>query len=261
MQYSIFFFIIGSVVGSFLNVCIHRLPRGESIVWPASHCPACGRALSPLDLVPLLSYLLLRGRCRYCGGPISVRYPLVELLTGSFFAWSFLRFGWSVELGLALALVSLLLAAFFIDLEQMVVPDVVSGGGIVLGLAYNAYLSWRIGSPGPFYLALLALLAGYALLGLIGLLGKALFKKEAMGEGDLLLGALLGSTLGLSGVLLAVFLSYLFAGAISLALMVSGRLKLGDYLPFGPALAAGGLLTLFFGARILAWYSGLFRLY
>ncbi|MBU0671435.1 MAG: prepilin peptidase [Candidatus Margulisbacteria bacterium] len=262
MLYLFLLFVIGTIVGSFLNVCIHRLPRGESIIFPASHCPLCHQRLKAFDLVPILTYLFLRGQCRYCKAPISSRYPLVEFMTGAFFVVAAIKFPLlSLSFWFAAVFSALLIIVFFVDLEQMVVPDVVSVGGISLGLLYNlarALAFPQAGEANPFWSALAGVILGFLLFFLIGALGKFLFKKEAIGEGDLFLAAMLGACLGWQQLLLAVFLAYLLAGVVSLVLLAAGKLKMGDYVPFGPALVSGGLVALFFGQQILNWYLNLF---
>ncbi len=252
MLHLVLIFILGTIVGSFLNVCIHRLPRGGSLVFPASHCPSCQHKLSVLDLIPVFSYFLLRGKCRYCKAPISFRYLIVEFLAGSIFVGIALNFPLSYRLFPFHAIfVGLMIVAFFIDLEHQVIPDAVSFAGIGLGLIYNAFVVKNL-LP-----ALLGMFLGYLILFLIGFVGKLIFKKEAMGEGDLFLGALLGAYLGWQNLLLALFLAYLLAAVVSLFLLALGKVKMGEHIPFGPALAAGGVLTLFFGRAILSWYLGL----
>lgn len=264
MLYLIFLFILGTVVGSFLNVCIHRLPRGQSIIFPPSHCPNCGKTLGALDLVPLLGYFLLKGKCRYCGELISFRYPLVELITGILFvgiALSFPVAASPLEFAFYILFSCLMIVVFFTDLEHQVVPDSISVSGIFLGLLFN-YVKGMFFYEGtglnPFLSALFGMLLGYLLFYLIGRTGKAFFKKEVMGEGDLYLTAFLGAYLGWQGVLLAVFLAYLLAGAVALVLLVLKKIKMGEYVPFGPALVMGGFLTLFFGKQFVSWYLGLF---
>ena len=255
----IFSFIVGLVVGSFLNVCIHRLPRSESIVFPASHCPECGHALSPLDLIPIFSFLMLGGRCRYCRSPIVWRYPVVELVTGILFALAAWQFSASpLDWLFAWIFLSILIAMFFIDLENLVVPDVLSFGGIALGVIYNGIktiVAWPV--VDPFVSSLLGLALGFGLLWLIGWLGKMVFKKEAVGEGDWYLAGLLGASLGWQLCLEAIFLSYLLAAGVIFLLLALRRLKMGDYVPFGPALAAGGIIAFFWGNTLLSWYLGL----
>lgn len=243
-------FILGAVIGSFLNVCIYRLPRGESIVLPASHCPACGRGLAPLDLIPLASWLALRGKCRYCGAPIAWRYPLVELLSALALPLIWVWAGGVVPPFIFYSFFILaLIVIFFIDFEHQVIPDVVTWPALGIGLAYQYWL----GRP-ALLSSLSGALVGFLLLYLIGWLGRLLFKQEAMGEGDYFLAALLGAWLGWEKLLLAVFLAYLLSAVVILPLLFWRRLKLGQRVPFGPALAAAGAVALFFGDKILAWY-------
>jgi len=247
-----FWLIIGAVIGSFLNVCIHRLPREESIVFPPSHCPACGQKLVPLDLVPVISYLFLRGRCRYCGAPITWRYPLVEGLTalGFALAWS-ASAGDPINFFARAAFVSALIVIFFIDLEHLVIPDAVSLIGLIAGLLYNSF-------EGHFFPALAGVLLGYALLYAISFLGKLFYRKEIMGEGDLLLAAFMGAYVGWVGILLAIGLAYLLAALVIIGLLALRKVKMDNYIPFGPALAAGGFIALFWGNPLIAWYLGSF---
>ncbi len=253
-----FWFVFGTIVGSFLNVCIYRLPRGESIVFPPSHCPNCKTRLTAIDLIPIVGFLLLRGRCRSCRQPISLRYPLVELLGGLFFSVSWLTAsGDPVAFFFLAAFLSLLLVIFFTDLEKQVIPDAVSLPGIALGLVYNLTRGLlHPGSPGlnRFLSALLGMALGFGLLYLIARAGRWWFKKETMGEGDWYLGALLGAYLGGSGVLLAIFIAYLSAGLAAGILLAARKARLGQYIPFGPALVFGAVVTVFWGERILAWY-------
>jgi len=263
MLYLVFIFILGTVVGSFLNVCIHRLPRGESVIYPASHCPQCGQRLRGLELVPVIGYFLLGGKCRYCRKPISFRYPLVEFITGALLVGVALGFSPSsfpLEFFFYMIFSVFMIIVFFTDLEQQVIPDSINITGIILGLGFNFIkgMFFQKGAINVFLSSLFGMLIGYVLLYLIAKFGKLWFKKEVMGEGDLYLAAFLGAYLGWQGVLLSIFLAYLLAGAISLVLLVLGKIKMGGYLPFGPALVAGGIITLFFGQQIITWYLKLF---
>jgi leader peptidase (prepilin peptidase)/N-methyltransferase len=264
MLHLVFLFIVGAVVGSFLNVCIHRLPRGESIVFPASHCPQCGNRLRPLDLIPILGYFFLSGKCRYCKASISFRYPLVEFMTAVIFVGAALSFPPAelpLDFAFSIAFVSLMVVVFFTDLEQQLIPDSISVSGIFLGLAYNGLrgLLYPQGERWlPLVSAIYGMLLGYVIFFLISRLGKMAFKKEVMGDGDLFLAALLGAYLGWRGLLLSVFLAYLLAGMVLLVLMLLRKVKTGQYVPFGPALAGGGVITLFFEQQIMNWYLNLF---
>jgi leader peptidase (prepilin peptidase)/N-methyltransferase len=194
-----------------------------------------------------------------------MRYPLVEFMSGTLFVGvgkSFPAAALPLDFIFNLLFVSLMLLVFFTDLEQQVIPDAASVSGIFLGLFHNYFKSISYQSQGPmtpFLSAVYGMLLGYLLLLLIARLGERMFKKEVMGEGDLYLAALLGAYLGWEGALLSVFLAYLLAGAAVLVFMLFKRVKMGDYVPFGPALAAGGVLSLFFGPQILALYLGVFK--
>lgn len=247
-----FWFVFGAALGSFLNVCIYRLPRGESIVFPPSHCPQCGNRLFAMDLIPLLSYFLLKGKCRYCQAQISPRYPLVELLAGSSFSltWLFTQgdiFGFVFYV----LFVLMSIVIFFIDLEHQVIPDPLLIIGGVAGIIFNLF-------RGNLFSALIGMVLGYGLLWGVGKVGKWWFKKDAMGEGDFFLAAVLGAYLGWEGMLLALFIAYVAAAVVAIAFLFSGKVKFGQYIPFGPALVFGGITTLYFGAALIDWYLSLF---
>lgn len=264
MLYLVFTFILGTVVGSFLNVCIHRLPRGESIIHPVSHCPHCGHKLGALELIPVIGYFMVGGKCKQCKKPISFRYPLVEFLTGALMVAITLRFpplSFPLEFFFYLIFSALMLIVFFIDFEQHVIPDSVSLSGIFLGLIFNFTrgMFWvEKKSFNPFLSSVFGMLLGYAFFYVIAKLGRLCFKKEVLGEGDLFLAALLGAYLGWRGVLLSIFLAYLLAGGTALVLLLLRKIKMGEYVPFGPALVAGGFLTLFFEKQIVDLYLRIF---
>lgn len=262
---AIFFLILGSIIGSFLNVCISRLPRDESIIFPPSHCPHCGKKLAVFDLIPLISYLCLGGKCRFCKKKIAGRYFLVELISGLFLVWlnSVIPL-WFQPANFVFTAVFfyLLLVIFFVDAENQVIPDALNVGLVFLGLIYKladgTILSPAGVSLDPLLSAVMGMLLGFVMLWLIGFWGKIWFKKQAMGEGDMFLAAALGACLGWKGGLLAIFLAYLLAAIAAIYLLVAGKAKIGQYIPFGPALAGGGILALFFGQKIIHWYGQLF---
>lgn len=247
-------FIFGSVVGSFLNVCIYRLPKQESIVFPGSHCPACRMAIRPWDNIPLLSFILLRGRCRDCGHPISWRYPLVEALTAILFATTVSRYGVTPRSVTLLIFLSALVMIAFIDLDHQIIPNIITLPGIPLGLLAGLAL----GEP-PLLDRVIGTLAGAGFLYLVLFYGSAVYGQEAMGEGDLNLIALVGAFLGWKGVLITIFLGCLSGSVVGIALIVLHRLRRREHMPFGPFLAFGATLALFWGNRLIDLYSRFLR--
>ncbi len=240
----------GAVIGSFLNVCIHRLPRGSSIVWPASACPHCGRALAWYENVPLVSYAALGGRCRTCRGPISIRYPIVELLTALLFvaAWRF--YGPGPLLASRLVFGCALVVLFAVDLEHHLLPNVITLPGIVAGFAF----SW-IGPPG-WRASLAGLLLGG---GILYGIAAAYFwwrKEEGLGMGDVKMLAMIGAFLGWQLALVTLVLSSVAGSIIGLGLMVVKGRDMKYALPFGTFLAIGAAMAATLGPWLLAWYVG-----
>lgn len=234
-----------------MNLCITRLPKGESILFPPSHCPFCGAGLKVWDLIPIFSYLLLKGRCRYCQKPLSPRYLAVEVLSALAFPLFFLKFGPTLSFFFGLTFFSLLAVVTFTDLEQWLIPDKIVLTGIILGLIF-AFMEKRL------LAALLAMALGGGLVYLIGKGGSLLFKKEALGDGDVTLTLMLGAYLGgLKLLLLALFLSVFLGALFGLALIFLGMKKKSEYIPFAPALSLGALTALFFGEELLRWYLNL----
>ncbi len=273
--------LFGLAVGSFLNVCVHRLPRGKSVVSPRSACPACGREIAWFDNIPLLSYLFLRGKCRSCRAPISLRYPALELLTAAVFVWVYLfslygRFdlvlGWPIFFRLPRPLDfaflpflwylgASLLCLTAIDIEHQIIPDRITYPLAALGLVLIAYLG--LSSEVPIGKLALRVALGAAVGGgslwLLGLLGRLALRKEAMGLGDVKLMAAAGIWLGWEMTLFAVFLGALSASAAALVLLLAGRQRMGQRLPFGPFLSLGIWVSLLYGWRLLYWYLAFYR--
>ena len=266
-------FVLGLMVGSFLNVCIRRIPAGQSIVWPGSRCPACQAPIKPYDNIPVLSWLLLGARCRNCKAKISPLYPAVELLTGLLFLGCFLAFGLSVE-GLKWAVFSALLVALTItDLRERILPDKLNFAGLGIGFALSfftrpvdgtaAWLASRLFDfppPSPALSFTDALLGAAAGSGLLWVVAEGYFRlrgREGMGLGDVKMMALIGAFLGLKRTLLTVLVGSLLGSVLGLLftlLWSKGR----DYeLPFGTFLGTGALLVVFFGTPALAWYQSL----
>lgn len=229
------FFLFGCCVGSFVNVCIYRIPLSQSIIFPPSYCPICKRKIYFYDNIPILSYILLGGRCRFCRSKISLMYPVYEFLTGLVFCLVFLKLN-NFALFLVFASVFVLLLIISgIDLKHNIIPDVLSFSLIGLGLLFspfNRYFSWWL-------LSVFGALFSAGLFFLIYLFGRWVFKKEAMGEGDIKLSAGIGSIFGISGILYTLFFASLIGTIVSLVLIFAGKKRFGDYLPFGPFLGCG----------------------
>lgn len=249
LPYSIAAFIFGALTGSFLNVCICRLPRNESVVSPPSRCPACAYRIHWYDNIPLLSYLLLRGRCRGCGARISIRYPLIELANGLLTLALFLRYGPSPSFAALFLFCSALVVITGIDLEHQVIPDRITMPGIVAGVAFSFFLPW----PG-WLNALLGILAGGGSLLLVACAYEWLTGREGMGGGDIKLVAMMGAFLGWEAVPF-IILAGALAGLLAESLpMLIRKRNSGQAIPFGPYLTFGALFHLFLGHRIITWY-------
>lgn len=251
-------FIFGLIVGSFLNVCIYRLPLEDSIVSPPSHCPNCGTRLKPLDLIPLLSYIVYRGKCRYCRQKISLRYFFVELLTALVSVVLFARYGLTADLAAFLFLSYILIAVFFIDLDHQIIPDelVISGliGGTVL-FVYNLFRPFPIFGDHNWWNPLLGLVSGSGFLLGVALLGLVIYKSdEVMGMGDVKIFAPIGLFLGWRMTLLALFIAVCTGGVFSLLLIILGKADRKNMIPFGPFIVIGAFSTVMWGWNILAWY-------
>ncbi len=254
------FTLLGLFVGSFLNVCIDRLPRGQSIINPPSHCSACNHKLGILDLVPLFSYLWLRGRCRYCQAPIPLRLPVVEGTTGLLFTLLYWyinsKFGLGVELGISLTYASLLTVIFVIDLENQLVLDKVTYPGMVLALAFSFFwpgLEAISQLPGEALGRLASSLAGGAL-GLAVMALPFVIYRRGMGMGDVKLGALVGLMTGYPLVFVAWLLSVISGGLVGVILLAFKIKKRKDPIPFAPFLATSAMVTLLWGQVIWQWY-------
>jgi leader peptidase (prepilin peptidase)/N-methyltransferase len=242
--------LFGLFIGSFLNVCIYRIARDESVVWPSSHCPQCGTPIKPWDNIPVISYLILKGRCRNCSGPISVRYPVVELLSGLLAVSLLYRFGPTVVFLIYYLWACVLLIITFIDLDIQIIPDRLSLGGIVAGLLVVYWL------PVTYKDAVGGLVLGGGLLLAIIYGYYFITKKEGMGGGDVKLIAMIGVFTGWHGVLFTVFASSLMGTIVGIpyGLIKKGTLKAA--IPFGPFLALGALIYVFWGQQIIDWYFG-----
>ena len=246
--------IFGALVGSFLNVCIFRLPKEESIIWPGSHCPHCKNAIKFYDNIPLVSYFLLRGRCRYCQGTISLQYPLVEGITALSSLFLFIKFGPSLNYLFYFSFVSALIVITVIDLYHQIIPDAISLPGIGVGLLASILIP-KI----TFFNSLIGILLGGGSLFLVATLYQWLFKREGMGGGDVKLLAMIGAFLGWKAVLLTILLSSLIGSVTGILMMVVKGKDFKYAIPFGPFLSLGAVISLFYGEEIVRWYLYLNR--
>jgi leader peptidase (prepilin peptidase)/N-methyltransferase len=242
----------GAIVGSFLNVCIHRLPLGASIVWPSSACPHCKRELSWYENIPVASYLVLRARCRTCKAPISARYPFVEALTCAMFVGAWWYYGPGPLLASRLVFGCALIVLFAIDLEHHLLPNVITLPGIVVGVAFSL-----ITEPG-WIASLIGVLAGGGLLYLVAVAYYRIRHEEGWGMGDPKMLAMIGAFLGWKLMLLTLLAGSLTGTVIGLSLIAAGRGSMKYALPFGCFLAVGALLSAAIGQPILDWYLGFF---
>jgi leader peptidase (prepilin peptidase)/N-methyltransferase len=247
--------LFGALIGSFLNVCIHRLPRKESIVWPASHCPACSAVISWHDNVPLISYVWLHGQCRACRAPISLRYPLVEAANAVGYAVIFWHFGVTPEAVVYAALYSALIVMTGTDLSHQIIPDAITLPGIVIGLFSAAFVL-----PLGFMDSMGGLLVGGGILWGLAWISPYLFGKEGMGGGDIKMMAMVGAVLGWKPVLLAIMIGSLIGSIAGGGLIAARMMRRDQYLPFGPFLAIGSIIALFFHEPLLNWYWSWFDL-
>ncbi len=251
--------LLGAVIGSFLNLCIDRLPAHESLVWPPSHCPSCQRRLSPLELIPIISYLALRGRCHACGAGIPWRVPLVETLTALLFAFLATSLA-GLPLVVAGFYTGLLIVIFFIDLEHRLVLNRVTYPAMGLALLLAAIRSLS-GDPlglAPIVPALLQAVVG-GLLGFAIIFLPAWITKGGIGGGDVKLGALMGLFLGFPAVFAGLFLGFVGGGLGAIVLLVTRVRGRRDAVPYAPFLAAGAWIALLYGNQIVAWYAGRFQ--
>lgn len=262
----IFVFISGSIVGSFLNVCIHRLPLEESIINPASHCPKCKKPIPWYDNIPLLSYIILEGKCRFCKEDISFRYFLVELLTAVFSLIFFNRFGLSLDFFFYIILVCGLTVATFVDIQHRIIPDEISIGGIVVGFLFSAFRGLHLSPMSyelrPIFNSFLGIIIGGGIIWLTGfifdLVYFKLFKKppiqgetESMGGGDVKLLAMIGAFLGWKSVLITFFIAPFFGAAVGIINML---VKKEHIIPYGPFLSLAAVISIFWADKILSLF-------
>lgn len=267
-------FVFGLIVGSFLNVVIHRLPLGESVVLPASHCTECNAEIKPYDNIPVLSYALLRGRCRACGAGISPIYPAVELITAILYLALYLKDGLSMALLTDIVFVSLIIPLVFIDFRHKILPNLITYPGFILLLALRLLVPdpVLVGSMGkslgfdaaPAWLlslgaAILGALAGGGSLWLVRALYFAVRKVEGMGLGDIKMMIMVGAFLGWPRTILTIFIAALFGSLIGIAVIKLRGGTMRTEIPFGVFLGPAGIAALLFGHELIVWYTSLYR--
>jgi leader peptidase (prepilin peptidase) / N-methyltransferase len=243
---------LGLAIGSFLNVVVHRVPRKESLISPGSHCPSCGYSLRAIDNIPVLSYALLLGRCRKCQAPISVRYPLVEIVTAAIFVLHYFILGWTPLLAIRLLFAASMVALFVIDLEHRLLPDVITLPGIVVGLGASLFL------PPGLRDALIGMLGGG---GVLWAIGEAYYRysgEEGMGGGDVKMLAMIGAFLGWQQVLITLVFSSIAGAVVGMLVLAIKRGGLKYALPYGTFLAIAALVASLYGEQIFRWYTGFY---
>lgn len=252
------FFILGLSMGSYLNVCAYRIPREKSVTFPPSHCPSCKNPIKPLDNIPVLSYIVLRGKCRACGDKISLRYPAIELITGILWAASYYRFGLSLDLIYGLFFITVLIVLSSIDFSTKTIPN-----KILLPAMVASILLLLLQPVGVETIpvmnnmgitqSVIGFLAGGGFLFLIAVIAPLIFKKEAMGGGDIKLAAFMGLYLG-GYVMLAILLGFFFGAVVGMVLVAKDKTHAKGMIPFGPFLAIGSIITIYFGPQLLSAY-------
>lgn len=277
MAEAILFFILGLMFGSFANVCIWRIPRNEEVVVKPSHCPGCGTDIKWHDNIPLMSFIMLNGKCRSCNARISWQYPMVELICGVLFAVVYLVIGGSLKLAGYLPFVWSMLVISVIDIKHYIIPDQFSLGGLAAGLVFSIMAALGIMPalsvfrPGPLPAwpvldSLFGILLGGGFLLMAGWVGRKVFKQEAMGGGDVKLAAMIGSFWGWQAVLVSFFAAFLLGSLAGISLLAAGRVKKNDapegvkpraMVPFGPFLALGAVIAMFWGRELMDLYLGL----
>ncbi|MEI6807447.1 MAG: prepilin peptidase [bacterium] len=279
---SVMVFVLGACIGSFLNVCIYRIPQGESIVTPRSHCTHCLKTIAWYDNIPMLSFVILRGQCRHCGERFSGRYAFVEVLTACLFFLVWLKLGmeprplgivatmtpwvvpiyWLCVFGLALGT--------FVDFDHMIIPDRVTIGGTILGIVFSAlvpelhdvpvFLQGLPGFASGIIMSLAGAALGWGLLRSVARIGELVFKREAMGMGDVKLLAAIGAFLGWRAVLFNIIISSLLGAAVGLSLVVLGKKEMKSGIPYGPYIAIAAVLWILWGPTAWSWYINLFAI-
>lgn len=255
---NIFVFILGIVFGSFLNVCIYRIPRGESIIKQPSHCPSCGSRLKTPDLIPVASYIFLKGKCRYCGIGIPVLYTVVELVTAAVFLLLFNIYGLSVEALVSIYLMSILACVFFIDIEHRIIPDGLVIAGIVGGVflfVYNLFKPVLFFGDRYWWNPLLGMVIGSGFLFMVALVGFLIYKTDdALGMGDVKIFIPIGMILGWKLTIIALFTAIISGGITGIVLILLRLKERKSTIPLGPFISLGAFIALVWGWDIINWW-------
>lgn len=237
-------FFIGASIGSFINVLIYRLPRKLSIVFPPSSCPYCKKRIKFYDNIPILSYIILLGKCRFCKKPISPRYIIVESISGIIPIFLYFRYGLSIDFLKSTLYIFLMLPIAFIDFDTMLIPDSIAIPGIIIGLIVSFF-------KGEIFFALTGAFVGAISIVIIYFAGKAVFKKEAIGLGDIRVAALIGSFTSISGFFISIFLASIIGSIYGIFIVIRKKKSMKTEIPFGPFLAIGGFISMIFGDYII----------
>ncbi|NLM75080.1 MAG: prepilin peptidase [Clostridiaceae bacterium] len=259
LLFAILAFITGLCVGSFLNVCIYRIPREISIIFPPSECPNCRKKIKVTDLIPVISYMILRGKCRKCKNPISILYPVVELITGLLWLLAFLKFGFTFETVAAIFLITLLIPVAFIDLEFMIIPNglVITGliGGTGVFLFHALYRPVIFFDLPLWYAPLIGMISASGILFIFALVTYFIYKNDGgMGMGDVKIFLPIGLILGARLALLSLFISFMIAGVLSAILLILKKLNRKSAIPFGPFIVIATILIIFTGPDLMFIY-------
>ncbi len=242
-------FILGTIIGSFLTVCVHRIPHGRSIVAPRSACPACGKQISWYDNVPLFSFLVLKGQCRACQGAIALRYPVIELINGLGYLLVVWRFGLTGATAVYAGLFSVFWVVTWIDWDHKIIPDVITLPGIVIGFLCGALVL-----PTGWLNSLLGIVVGGGILLALAWMSPYVFGKEGMGGGDIKFLAMVGAFLGWQQAFVTLMVASVCGAVIGIGLLALKIVKKGQYIPFGPYLAFGALIAMLWGQDLWQWY-------
>ncbi len=254
-MFTIFVFIFGACIGSFLNVCIYRIPENNSIVTPGSFCPVCKQSIPFYCNIPILSYVFLKGRCKFCHNPISIRYPFIETLTGIFAVLLFYKFGIGLTMVYWFVFISVLITISFIDIDHQIIPDIISLPGILIFASSFYFLPEMTIKD-----TILGIFAGGGSLYAVAFLYFLIKKQEGMGGGDIKLLAMIGAATGIKGVFFIIFAGSLLGTFFGILIMVYTRIADSKLkIPFGPFLAMGAILYIFFGEQLIQWYLTILR--